>query len=233
MLWRLPGLSENYVYLNDDFFLNAPVSPQDWFRDGKPVLRGRRVQPHDQLFRTRARRLLGKVALARARSARPSYHQAQELGAKLAGVAGRFMLADHHPHPMRRSVQAAFFATHPDVLRNQLSYRFRDIGQYSPVSLANHLEIILHGAAFESGPDVLLVRPESHNLARRLEAGMRDEAIRFGCIQNLDQFDTNTLELVRALMREKLGNFLPVNIRFDEIALLETLGSLANSPSMN
>jgi hypothetical protein len=219
MLWRLPGLSESYVYLNDDFFLNAPVTPQDWFRDGKPVLRGRRVRPHDKLFRTRARRVLGKLALTRVRSARPTYHQAQELGAKHAGVAGKFMLADHNPHPMRRSVQAVFFADHPDLLRHQLSYKFRDIGQYSPVSLANHLEITLHGAVFEPGPEVLVLRPGSRNLALRLEAGIRNEAIRFGCIQNLDQFDPQTLKLVRALFAEKLGDFLPAEIRFDEIAV--------------
>jgi hypothetical protein len=218
MLWRLPRLSENYVYLNDDFFLNAPVTPQDWFRDGKPVLRGRKVRPYERLLRTRIRHLLGKLALTRVRSARPTYHQAQELGAKRAGVAGKFILADHQPHPMRRSVQAAFFADHPETLRSQLSYKFRDIEQYSPVSLANHLEITRHGAAFKPGPEVLLLRPNSRNLARRLKAGIRDEAIRFGCIQNLDQFDAQTLKMVRALMAEKLGYFLPDDIHFDEIA---------------
>ena len=216
MLWRLPGLSETFVYLNDDFFLNAPVSPQDWFRDGMPVLRGKKVRPHDRLFRTRARRLLGKLPLVRARSVRPTYHQAQELGANRAGVAGKFMLADHHPHPMRRSVQAAFFANHPAVLQTQLSFKFRDIGQYSPVSLANHLEIALNGVNFDAGPEVLLVRPESRKLARRLEAGIRGEAIPFGCIQNLDQFDPQMLKLVRTLMREKLGDFLPDEIQFKD-----------------
>jgi hypothetical protein len=219
MLWRLPGLSETFVYLNDDFFLNAPVSPQDWFRDGRPVLRGRRVWPHDRLFRTRARRLLAKLSLKRVRAVRPTYHQAQELGARRAGVTDKFMLADHNPHPMRRSIQAAFFADHPEILRSQLSYKFRDIGQYSPVSLANHLEITLNAAAFETAPAVLIIRPGTRNLAGRLEAGVRNQAVRFGCIQNLDQFDPQTLRLVRALMREKLGGFLPAEIRFDEIAV--------------
>ena len=35
-LHRIPGLSENFVYFNDDIFLNAPVSPDFFFRKGLP-----------------------------------------------------------------------------------------------------------------------------------------------------------------------------------------------------
>lgn len=35
-LHRIPGLSEQFVYFNDDMFLNAPVKAEDFFKDGKP-----------------------------------------------------------------------------------------------------------------------------------------------------------------------------------------------------
>lgn len=35
-LHRIKGLSEQFVYFNDDFFLNAPVSPENYFRNGLP-----------------------------------------------------------------------------------------------------------------------------------------------------------------------------------------------------
>lgn len=35
-LHRIKGLSEHFVYYNDDMFLNAPVSPQYYFRNGLP-----------------------------------------------------------------------------------------------------------------------------------------------------------------------------------------------------
>lgn len=35
-LHRIPGLSEHFVYFNDDMFLNAPVSPDFFFRKGLP-----------------------------------------------------------------------------------------------------------------------------------------------------------------------------------------------------
>ncbi len=34
---RIEGLSEHFVYFNDDMFLTRPVSPEDFFRDGKPM----------------------------------------------------------------------------------------------------------------------------------------------------------------------------------------------------
>lgn len=35
-LHRIPGLSERFVYFNDDFFLAAPVTPRDFFVHGLP-----------------------------------------------------------------------------------------------------------------------------------------------------------------------------------------------------
>lgn len=35
-LHRIPGLSEQFVYFNDDFFLTAPVQPTDFFVNGLP-----------------------------------------------------------------------------------------------------------------------------------------------------------------------------------------------------
>ena len=37
-LHRMAELGERFIYMNDDFFLGAPVKPTDWFRDGKPVM---------------------------------------------------------------------------------------------------------------------------------------------------------------------------------------------------
>jgi len=38
-LHRIPGLSENYLYFNDDFFLGRPCTKQDFFsKDGKPLV---------------------------------------------------------------------------------------------------------------------------------------------------------------------------------------------------
>lgn len=35
-MWRIPGLSEHFVYFNDDMFVNRPVKPEDFFVNGLP-----------------------------------------------------------------------------------------------------------------------------------------------------------------------------------------------------
>ena len=41
MLWRIPGLAERFIYLNDDFQIIRPVALEDFFRDDGVVLRGK------------------------------------------------------------------------------------------------------------------------------------------------------------------------------------------------
>ena len=43
MMWRIPELSEHFIYFNDDVFLTAPVAKTDFFENGGPVLRGKWV----------------------------------------------------------------------------------------------------------------------------------------------------------------------------------------------
>ena len=35
-LHRIPGLSEQFVFFNDDMFITAPVKPEDFFKNGRP-----------------------------------------------------------------------------------------------------------------------------------------------------------------------------------------------------
>ena len=36
-LHRIEGLAEQFVYFNDDIFINAPVKPEDFFKEGLPL----------------------------------------------------------------------------------------------------------------------------------------------------------------------------------------------------
>lgn len=41
MIWRIPGLSDNFIYFNDDMFLASETKVHDFFIGNKPILRGR------------------------------------------------------------------------------------------------------------------------------------------------------------------------------------------------
>ena len=37
LIWRIPGLSERFLLMNDDFMFIGKVSPEDFFQDGKTI----------------------------------------------------------------------------------------------------------------------------------------------------------------------------------------------------
>jgi hypothetical protein len=41
-LYKVPGLSEHFLFANDDMFINAPLSRDFFFKDGKPIVRLKR-----------------------------------------------------------------------------------------------------------------------------------------------------------------------------------------------
>src|SRR6185312_8847543 len=113
-MWRIPGLSEHFIYANDDMFLNAPVSPENFFRDGKPVLQGEMVGPSRRRLKVRLRKLAGD--LLGWKDNRPKHLIAQETGSALAGMNEGFFHVLHRPHPLRRSVMETFHERRPETL---------------------------------------------------------------------------------------------------------------------
>lgn len=61
-MWRIPGLSEHFIYSNDDFFVNAPLTISDLYENERPVLHGDWVRPENTRWKYKLRRLLGKIS---------------------------------------------------------------------------------------------------------------------------------------------------------------------------
>lgn len=206
-MWRIPDLSEHFVYSNDDMFLNASLSPDDLFRDGRPVLHGEMVKPNHRRLKMRIRKAVG--GLVGWEDKRPKHRTSQEIGARLAGAGEDFFYTPHHPHPLRRSVIEKFYDSHPDILRQQVKYRFRSVQQYNAVALANNLEIAAGGAIVEPMIETGYLRPDkSGSPARVLETIKRDAAL-FGCVQSFELFSPRTRATVHRILREKLADTLP------------------------
>lgn len=116
VVWRIPDLAEQFIYLNDDMFFTAETVEDDFFWDGRAVLRGSWAN------------LSGKD---------PSFHGGNQLeAAKLFGFDGSRFFRNHHiPYPMLKSVMSeAFEDMLPHFARN-MAFRFRDRSQFWPISL--------------------------------------------------------------------------------------------------
>jgi len=129
VLWRIPGLADRFLYFNDDVFLTAPLSPEDVFQGDVPVLRGKWAdyttleadpeKKHDPaLFN----------------------HFTQINAARMAGFApGHLWTSAHVVHPLSRPILAQLFAQFTQPFIANLAHSFRDVSQFQPMALHNHI----------------------------------------------------------------------------------------------
>ena len=127
-LFRIPNLSEHFIYFNDDFFLINETKIEDFFINGLPVLRGRWKSFDENKF------------YKKFRTQRKGHKFAQQLAAKLVGFDAYYNFR-HTPHPMRISTFETFFKNYPEIFHRNIKYRFRNANQFTPQGLANHIEI--------------------------------------------------------------------------------------------
>lgn len=210
-MWRIPGLSEHFVYFNDDMFVNAPLSPEDVFRsDGRPVLHG--TMARTELSRLKFQiRMMWRAITGDKSAVRPKHSIAQEKAALLAGMTGRYFYAAHHPHPLRRSTLENFYSKNPDVLAKQLQFRFRNIEQHNPVALASNLEIRLHDTPVERKVPVSYIRADMRRSSERVLDEIRNDASLYGCIQNFEKLSGPLLTEVQEILAAKFRGTLPMS----------------------
>ncbi len=206
VMWRIPGLAENFIYLNDDFQLLRPVAREDFFRDDGIVLRGRWRAAGDRRLSARLKAALG--GSKDTHSARPGNHVAQEHSARLAGFDDRYFQVPHVPHPMRRSVLARYFEQHPEQLAENVRHRLRSNEQFLTTALAAHLELAAGTATIDNRLQVLRLKADSQWLAtlrRQLRAADRDPAVALACVQSLDLASEPARQLILAWLERRVG----------------------------
>lgn len=194
MLHRIPGLSDCFVYFNDDMFVGQPLQPEFFFRSGMPVLRGQ--------FQ-KSNRLIAWLKRFKPGRRRPGFKEAQKNAARIVGFDNAFFVAEHLPYPMRRSTLQDYYKERDEPLRSQAGHRFRNETQFSPIGLANHLEL-LRKAPFEVATAAGFIKPP-RNGRSRTKALRTLEKLKAGklaaiCIQSLDQFGDADRNMVFACL---------------------------------
>lgn len=180
-LWRIEGLTDQFVYFNDDFALLQPVRETDFFDGECMVVRGEwRKQSHFSW----GKRLARRVSRGGAGS-----HAAQELGAQLAGFERKYYYNYHNPYPMRRSTLDRFFSQYPERLDSHLSHRLRSAQQFRTECLASHLEIAQGTALLDNRLRTAQLKPHQQAAWRvraRMALADRDPNVAFACVQSIE-----------------------------------------------
>lgn len=172
MIWRIPGLSEHFIYFNDDVSLIAPTSHDDFFTsDGRPVVYGhRRSTLHG----------LTSLTIDRLRSLGHPKVKYRYLMLNAARLIGRkeYFLLEHTPHNLNCKVFREYYSQNPEAMIRNLRHRFRDINQYSPIEL----QYLLGGAELRDSHSMLTyIEPRNPDIEPNPTA-------RFFCVNSMDQF---------------------------------------------
>ena len=188
MLWRIKDLSNQFVYFNDDVFLVKHIKPSVWFQNNRPVLRGKWMfPPYERLIRDGLKSFFQSTILGKQTKRVSSFQVNQWNAALLHGFKFRYFLSGHTPLALDKRRLKDYFTLHPEILEENLKYRFRNYSQFNTVALANHLEYI-NGNRNLVSSQAIYAQPKnrkSNYLDRKFKQS-ESKDILFLCIQSLE-----------------------------------------------
>ncbi|WP_201294642.1 MULTISPECIES: stealth family protein [unclassified Nocardiopsis] len=190
-LHHIPGLSEHYLYLNDDVFFGRPVTPQHFFH-GNGIIKVP-VSPF-------------KISLG---SGAPGATAPNAAGGNVRAllhrsrgsfVTQRFL---HTPHPQRKSVLSEIEREFSADFARTTRSRFRSASDIAPVSMAHHYAMITgRGVSGKYRYRYLDIAGEkAEGQFRELE---RDRSYDLFCVNDVDSDNRQ-----RRRMREFLEGYFP------------------------
>lgn len=149
-LHRIQDLTEQFVYFNDDFFLTAPVKPEDFFTNGLPrdalsespvACAGKQVfnyiRVNDTAFLNRhfSRREAMRRLRSKWFSAKVPRDLVKNLTLNMLRRQDLFGLGIHHlPQPFLKSTLEEMWQLEPELLQETSAHKFRhvrDVSQFS------------------------------------------------------------------------------------------------------
>lgn len=206
MLWNIPDITPFFLYLNDDFFFNAPSKAEDFITDDQVKIYGHWQSSKALKLKFKWRDWLNKKF---DKTPKAKYTMAQMLSADVVGLDQYFEI-HHRPHVLVQPVLATFFKEHPQLLIEQISPRFRSFYQLLPVGLSNHLCIQKQHAILLPDVPIAYVK-EADNIEAFLYALQRED-IPYGCVQSLDQFAAEQRQDVIDALNAKFKDYLPQSL---------------------
>lgn len=203
MMWRIPDLSEEFIYMNDDFFFAGPSSREDLFRDGKAVC-------HSGVFPSAVMKVLRAIRFSRSGHKRFTYKDSLLNGAELIGWR-HFYYLPHVPHPIFRSMLEEYFAAHPESILRNIRHRFRDNEQFNVQGLFCVLAESGGRLIREShkGVNLMIRKPKSlEYLRKKLQWADRQPGLKYGCINALQDASPDEKALLEDWLSRRIGIML-------------------------
>ncbi|WP_435254782.1 Stealth CR1 domain-containing protein [Tenacibaculum sp. A30] len=197
LIYKIEGLSEHFLYLNDDFFIINKTNPDDFFKDGKPILRGR-WKSNVEFTSAENNSIEGEA----------THQYAKEYSASIVGFNNKYYNFHHTPYPLRKSTIQFFFNENPDLLENNLKYKFRNKNQFLLQCLINHVEIKNNTCDLKKGFSLIYTHDYSWYkiLRKTIITDLKRKKKLFMCLQSLETVSERKLRFLLKWIDKKLDS---------------------------
>lgn len=188
LMWRIPGLSERFVYFNDDVFLSGTTHEDDFFDGSNPVLRG----CWDDYSRFEGNEELKKSPVF--------FNHYMELhAAQMLGFEASHLFSNAHvAHPLVKSTMEKLANDFAGQTRENAAQRFRSLTQFQPVALHNHKRIRDGEVTFKTARDYF-----------HLHSGVGADLIDAAKVELLDRAFASSVKLLCVNDLPQLGAMFP------------------------
>lgn len=198
LMWLIPNLSNNFIYLNDDFFITKPLTPNDFFDNDSIKFRGVwKTQSHQKLL-YKTKLFLSKIFKTKQPIPKSNPHRNwQEKAAKMAGFQKKFYLLEHAPYPLNKNTFQKYISSNPAIIKENASLPFRDPKHISSVPLIAHLNLMDNLAINDKSKKAIMVNGATHSLRKiksRLNRAHNNPEVSFVCMQSIDMAPVETKE---------------------------------------
>jgi len=192
LLYNIKGLSEHFIYFNDDMFLVKPTVVNDWFINGLPVIRGRWTTYSEKIWYKKLHRVIFS-----SKKNKPSFKKAQEKSAKIIGFKNKYFRTFHNPRPLVKSNFSDFFESNSKLLNEQVRHKFRSNTQFNPYVLSWHYAIKNNRAILTNNLQLIevnfSVNDNPKKILRAIQKASKSKNTLFLNLQSLDLVKTNKL----------------------------------------
>ncbi|MER6821891.1 stealth family protein [Streptomyces cellulosae] len=201
-LHHIPGLSDHYLYFNDDVFVGRSVTPQHFFHaNGVARLPFSTYQigvgaPHPQ-----------------ASAPNSAGRNVRRLLEKTYGVSitHKFL---HTPHPQRRDVLNDLERDYPEAIERTMRSRFRSIEDVAPATSFHHHLALLTGRAVPAKFRYRYVDVGKPHLEERVESLKARRGYDFFCLNDVDTAPERR-DYVRSYVHDFLEWYFPYPSSFE------------------
>ncbi len=197
-LHRIPGLSEHFIYANDDMFFGQPVGPEMFFSPGgitKFIEDDTRIglgtpEPHRSGFENSAR--VNRLLLQDRYGALITRHLA------------------HAPTPLRKSVMAEIERAFPDEFAATAASPFRARDNISVTNSLYHYYALLNGkAVVQHNARARYVDSTTKAGLRELKTLLKERSVDFFCLNDDADEEISPRKRAKA-MRKFLRSYFPL-----------------------